>query len=140
MKYFLIAAGLALMGAAACQQKEADTSAAEAAAGGAVVPSEDSGFEFTVKKTGLELVFSGVKGTQWREAKHSCKAMPCEFVLDTNGVNTNMPVSGFGIAFHVGAKGVDMTSAGGAAWNTLSYACEGKECAFKVNDKGVAGI
>lgn len=133
MKYFILAVGFAVLGAAGCQQKEAAAPEASAAA-------ETSGFEFTVKKTGLDLVFSGVKGTQWREVKHSCKALPCEFVLDNTGVNTNNPVSGFGIAFSVGAKGVDMTSAGGAAWNTLSYACEGKDCAFKVDDKGVAGI
>lgn len=135
MKYFILAAGLALLGTAACQQKEAGAPAAEAPAA-----AEEAGFEFTAKKTGLEIVFSGVKGTQWREVKHACKALPCEFVLDTTGVNTNNPISGFGIAFRVDAKGVEMTSAGGAAWNTLSYACEGKDCSFKVNDKGVAGI
>ncbi len=135
MKYAVLAVGLAVLGFAGCQQKEA-----AAPAEGAPAAAEEGGFEFTAKKTGLEIAFKGVKGTQWQEAKHTCKALPCEFVLDSSGVNPDRPVSGFGIAFSLNAKGVDMTSSGGAAWNTLTYACEGEECAFKVNEKGVAGI
>ena len=131
MKYSVLAAGLLLLGAAACQQKEAEAPA-EAA--------PDAGFEFTVRKTGLELVFKGVRGTQWREVAYACKAMPCEFVLDSTGVNSNQPISNFGIAFSLGATEVGMTSAGGASWAVLSYACEGGQCAFKVDEKGVAGI
>jgi len=131
MKYVILAAGLVVLGAVACQKKEA----------GAPDPAAPAaGFEFTAQKTGLDMVFKGVRGTQWGELSHTCKAIPCEFVLDSAGVNTNMPVSGFGIAFRVDAKVVGMTSAAGASWNTLEYACEGKQCAFKVDDKGVASI
>lgn len=136
MKYVIIAAGLALLGAAACQQKEAEAPAVEAQA--AAAPAE--GFEFTVQKTGLELTFKAARGAQWQELAYACKAMPCEFVLDSTGVNPNKPISNFGIAFAVDAKEVTMTSAGGAAWVTLKYACADKQCSFKVNEKGVAGI
>ncbi|MDQ7773341.1 MAG: hypothetical protein RDU13_07435 [Elusimicrobiales bacterium] len=134
MKYPILAVSLALLGAAACQQKSAEAPAAENAA----APAE--GFEFTVRKSGLEMAFKGARGTQWRELKHSCAAVPCEFVLDSTGVNTDRPVAGFGIAFSVGEKSVDMMSAAGASWLTLNYACEGEQCSFKVDDKGVAGI
>lgn len=136
MKYAILAAGLALLGSVACKQKEAEAPAAEVPA--AAAPAD--GFEFTVRKTGLEVAFKGVRGTQWQEAVYACKALPCEFVLDSAGVNTNMPISGFGIAFRLDAKEVSMTSAGGASWAMLSYACEGKLCSFKVDEKGVAGI
>lgn len=132
MKYAILAAGLAL-GAAACQQKEA-------AAPAPAVEAQAEGFEFTVQKTGLELTFKGVRGTKWEDLAYACKSTPCEFVLDSAGVNTNMPVSGFGIAFNLDAKEVRMTSAGGASWVELKYACTDKQCAFKVDEKGVAGI
>lgn len=122
--------------AAGCQKNEADVPAGSSEAAAA----PEAGFEFTASKNGLEIVFKGVKGTQWRELSHACKAIPCEFVLDSAGVNTNMPVSGFGIAFRLDAKKVGMTSAGGAAWAELSYACESGQCGFKVDDKGVAGL
>ncbi len=135
MKYAILAVGLAL-GAAACQQKEAAAPAVEAQAAGASA----EGFEFTVQKNGLELTFKGARGTQWQDLAYSCKESPCEFILDSAGVNTNMPISGFGIAFKVDAKEVGMTSAGGASWVELKYACTDKQCAFKVDEKGVAGI
>ena len=131
MKYAVLVAGLALLGGVACKQKEAAAPAADAPA---------AGFEFTVQKTGLEMVFKGVRGTQWREVAYACKAMPCEFVLDSTGANPNKPISNFGIAFTLDAKEVHMTSAGGASWETLKYACADKTCAFKVDEKGVAGI
>jgi len=130
MKHTILAVALAL-GAAACQQKEAAAPAVEAQA---------EGFEFTVQKTGLELTFKGARGTQWEDLAYACKATPCEFILDSAGVNTNMPISGFGIAFRVDASEVGMTSAGGASWVELKYACTDKQCAFKVDEKGVAGI
>lgn len=136
MKYPFLAVGLAVLCAAGCQKKEADVPAASSEAAAA----SEAGFEFTASKKGLEIVFKGVKGTQWKEATHTCKAVPCEFVLDSAGVNTNMPVSGFGIAFRLDAKKVEMASAAGASWNTLSYTCESGQCEFKVDDKGVAGI
>jgi hypothetical protein len=131
MKYAILAVGLALLGGAACQQKEA-------AAPDAAAPA--AGFEFTVQKTGLEMVFKGVRGTQWREAAYACKEIPCEFILDSAGLNPGRPVAGFGIGFRLDAKGVLMSSSGGASWDTLNYACAEKTCAFKVDDKGVAGI
>lgn len=131
MKYAALVVGLGLLGGVACTQKDAEAPAAEAA---------DAGFEFTVQKTGLEMVFTGVKGTQWRDLTYACKATPCEFVLDSTGVNSSMPISGFGINFRLDAKEVNMTSAGGAAWVTLKYACKDKQCSFKVDEKGVAGI
>lgn len=138
MKYSVFAVVLAVLGAAACQQKEAAAPAETASASAAAAAT--GGFEFTVQKNGLELAFKGVKGTQWKEAKHSCESLPCEFVLDGSGVNANRPVSGFGIAFTVGDEGVAMTSAAGASWTALNYTCAGEKCAFKVSDKGVAGI
>lgn len=131
MKYAALAVGLLLLGGVACTQKDVEAPAAEAA---------EEGFEFTVQKTGLEMVFTGVKGTQWRDLAYTCKATPCEFVLDSTGVNTDMPISGFGISFRLDAKEVNMTSAGGAAWDMLRYACEDKQCSFRVDDKGVAGL
>ncbi len=136
MKYAVLAVGLALLGGVACKQKEAAAPAADTPA--AVAPA--AGFEFTVQKTGLELAFKGVRGTQWKEAAYACKALPCEFVLDSTGVNSNMPISNFGVAFRLDAKEVNMTSAGGASWVMLKYACGDKQCSFKVDEKGVAGI
>lgn len=135
MRYSILAVSLAVLGAAACQQKSAE---APAAAENAAAP--DEGFEFTVRKDGLEMVFTGARGTQWRELTHACKAVPCEFMLDSSGVNADRPVSGFGIAFSVGEKSVDMMSAAGASWLTLNHACEGGQCAFKVDEKGVSGL
>ena len=134
MKYTLLAVGLALLAGVACKQKEAAAPAAPAVAEPA------AGFEFTVQKTGLEMAFKGVRGTQWKEAAYACKALPCEFVLDSTGVNPNQPISNFGIAFSLDAKEVNMTSAGGASWVMLKYACGDKQCSFKVDEKGVAGI
>jgi len=131
MKYLIALIAVIAVGAAACKQKEAEAPAAAEPA---------AGFEFTVQKTGLEMVFKGVRGTQWRELSYACKATPCEFVLDSAGVNSNAPVSGFGIAFWLDAKEVNMTSAGDASWATLQYACEGGQCAFKVDEKGVTGL
>jgi hypothetical protein len=136
MKYAVLSVGLALLGAAACQQKDAEAPVAEAQV--AEVPA--AGFEFTVNKTGMELAFKGVRGTQWRELAYTCTATPCEFILDSTGVNANTPISGFGIAFSLDAKEVNMTSAAGASWIMLKYACEDEQCSFKVDEKGVAGI
>jgi|GEM_PF-2025143 len=134
MKFTVLAAGLMLLGAVACKQKDAAAPAAPAVAAPA------AGFEFTVQKTGLEMAFKGVRGTQWQEVSYACKAMPCEFVLDSTGVNPDKPISNFGVAFKVDAKEVNMTSAGGASWVTLKYDCGDKQCSFKVDEKGVAGI
>lgn len=134
MKYVILAVGLALIGGVACKQKE------EAAAETPAAAAEAAGFEFTVQKTGLEMAFKGVRGTQWQEAAYACKALPCEFVLDSTGINSNMPISGFGINFMLDAKEVNMTSAAGSSWVMLQYACADKQCAFRVDEKGVAGI
>lgn len=131
MRHAILAVGLALLGVVACQQKEAETPAAEAPA---------AGFEFTVQKTGLEMAFKGVRGTQWREAAYACKELPCEFILDSAGLNAGRPVAGFGIGFRLDAKGVLMSSSGGASWDTLTYACADAKCSFKVDEKGVTGI
>jgi hypothetical protein len=136
MRYAILAVGLALIGGLACQQKEAETAAAENTA--AVNPAE--GFEFTVEKKGLELSFSGVRGVQWNKLTQACKEIPCEFILDSAGLNTGRPVSGFGIGFRLDAKGVFMSSSGGASWDTLNYACADAQCSFKVDEKGVAGL
>lgn len=131
MKYAALVVGLGLLGGVACTQKDVEAPAAE---------TQEAGFEFTVQKNGLELTFKGARGTKWQDLSYACKATPCEFILDSAGVNTNMPISGFGIAFRLDAKEVNMTSAGGAAWDMLKYACEDKQCAFKVDEKGVAGL
>lgn len=114
-----------LLGAAACQQ---------------IDEAPDTVFVFTVKKNGPVLAFTGVEGTRWSELSYSCKTTPCEFILDNDGLNTNKPVSVFGIIFTVTDKEVSMTSAAGTSWDVLSYSCGGRECSFRVTEKGVTGI
>lgn len=136
MKYAVLILGLAMLGSAACQQKDEEAPAAEMPA--AETPA--AGFEFTVQKTDLGMVFKGVRGTQWREVAYACKEIPCEFILDSAGLNAGRPVAGFGIGFRLDAKGVFMSSSGGASWDTLNYACADRTCSFTVDEKGVAGI
>ncbi len=137
MKYAILAVGLALIGGLACQQKDAEPAAAENTA--AENPAE--GFEFTVEKKGLELSLAGVRGVQWKKLTHACKEIPCEFILDSAGLNAgSRPIAGFGIGFRLDAKGVFMSSSGGASWDTLNYACADAQCSFKVDEKGVSGI
>lgn len=136
MKYTVLIVGLALLGGAACQQKEAEPTAAENTA----AENPAAGFEFTVQKTDLEIRFKGVRGTQWGEAAYACKEIPCEFILDSAGINAGRPVAGFGIGFRLDAKGVFMSSSGGASWDILNYACADTTCAFRVDEKGVTGI
>lgn len=137
MKYVILAVGLALIGGAACQQKDAEPAAAENPA----AESKAEGFEFAVVKKGLELSLTGVRGVQWEKLTQTCKEIPCEFILDSAGLNPgNRPIAGFGIGFRLDAKGVLMSSSGGASWDTLNYACADAQCSFKVDEKGVAGI
>ncbi|HAN05956.1 MAG TPA: hypothetical protein DCW72_04000 [Elusimicrobia bacterium] len=124
MKYFIAIAAVALMGTAACQQK------APAAAS----------FEFTVQKQENALTFKAVRGAEWNELSYTCQTLPCDFVLDNAGVNVNTPGTGFSIAMTLDAKEVKMASTAGADWKTLTYACESKACAFRVDEKGVAGL
>ena len=117
---------LALAAGAGCQPKEQAPAAPE------------TGFEFTVEKTGKTMLFQAVNGVAWRSVGYSCKALPCEFTLNEDGVNGKMASPGMSIAFKVSDKDVEMTSSAGAAWQTLDYSCEGN-CSFTVNEKGVAG-
>lgn len=130
MKYFIAITTAALLGAAACQQKAEAPAAAPAAAG----------FEFTAQRQANALTFKAVRGADWNELTYTCQTLPCNFVLDNAGVNVTTPGTGFSIAMTLEAKEVKMASTAGAAWKTLRYACDPKACAFKVDEKGVAGI
>ena len=126
MKHFIAIAAFALMGAAACQQKTAAPAGA--------------GFEFTALRQENTLTFKAVRGADWNELTYSCQTLPCDFVLDNVGVNVHNPGTGYSINMTLGEKDIKMASTAGAAWKTLSYACNPKECSFKVDEKGVAGL
>lgn len=128
MKHLIAITAAALMGAAACQQKEATPAPAAA------------GFEFTAQRLENSLTFKAVRGADWNEISYACQELPCDFVLDNVGVNVHNPGTGFSIAMTLDAKKVKMASTAGADWKTLSYSCDPKACAFKVDEKGVAGL
>jgi len=130
MKHFVTITAVAFLGLASCQQK---------AAAPAPAPAE-AGFEFTVQKQENSLTFKAFRGADWNELTYTCQTLPCDFVLDNAGVNVNTPGTGFSLGMTLDAKEVKMASTAGADWKTLSYACEAKACAFKVDEKGVAGL
>ena len=148
MKYLIGLTMLVVIAGSGCQKKEHPGGPEEPVTVQEQEPQESIiplKFEFTVHKTGSSLSFKSAEGTEWKDLSYACKELPCEFSLNNYGVNTKVPATVFSIRFNLSAKEVNMTSVSmaplkGSSWETLKYACETKECKFKVNQDGVTGV
>lgn len=150
MKYLIGLTILFIIAGSGCQKKEQPGGPEEPVTVQEEEPTDLLKFEFTVRRTGNSLSFKSLQGTEWKELSYACKELPCKFDLNNYGVNDyavkpKMPATVFAIVFtltgkEVAMESISMTPRKGSSWETLKYACETKECKFKVNQDGVTGI